>query len=822
MRIGGRCFLEIKPQYSIIANNDRSVANRKFTDRKRPREAFYSLIETMIQENESHPKHHVLVYYGIGGIGKSRLQRNLANTIKLDYDNVPMATIDFANSMYLSPARTLLELAYTFKNWYTNAFPHFFMAYALYFQKRYPNIKFNEEKLLKNDNWNLIASTIGLLAPLTFTSIIPDVVNKVYDLSSKIGLDKEAKSALKDLEELTPSEIEKKLPAFWAYDYKKMKSKLNNELSVIFFDTYEALWGSETNDITKLCVDNWIRELIAQIPGILFVVFSREFIDWAEHKPEWQDALEQHLLDRLSPEDSKEFLKSCGINEEIIKDKMVEVSMGHPYHLDLLVDTYYQIKASEEELRIEAFASSNREILICFLKYLKDDVIATIKLLSLVRRYDIEIFSYLLARIPTGYPSTMFNEFNKYSFVTEIGQEVFQIHEVMRKEIVEYIDKSLYVLGNKIAGNFYADRLEERDYTDNQKKIYIKELLYHKSQCLPESEFSAYLNSKMLAIFRELQFQGESSYLVGLLSEIFTNLASEKLPELYSIYIDMIMLQGEFLNSVKLINDYLERYDFEEVLNNSILLGMYLKRLHHQMIYCNVDILISNCMNVERRISAQSYPFEYNELLFLLGSLYILKGDFEQSKAWLKKSLDWSRKFKLCDMECRTLRKLADISIYEGDYTLAKALCDSGIRIADTSNLQRYRLYLQCSLAEIQRLQGMHSRAIGMYKECQKKFQDIGIHPWVAHTHLALAAVAIGENNVNDALYNLSKADRIYRQYNHKWGGIHVGILRLKLEYTEDVYNESIKLAQQMGHGYEMNLIVHDTENLMIKNLFFL
>lgn len=814
--------MEIRPQYSITTNNGRSVANRKFTDRKEPREAFYSLIELMIQENELQPKHHVLVYYGIGGIGKSRLQRNLSDTLKSDYNNIPMATIDFANSMYLSPARTLLELACTFKNWHPRAFPHFFMAYALYFKKSYPNVRLSEEKLLKSDNWNLIAEAIGILDPLNFTSIIPDVVNRAYRLASKIGLDKEAKSALNDLENLTSSEIEKKLPAFWAYDYQKMKTKLNNELSVIFFDSYEALWGTETNDIAKFCVDSWIRELIAQLPGVLFVVFSREFIDWSEHKPEWQNALDQHLLDRLSPEDSSDFLKSCNINEEAIREKMVEVSMGHPYHLDLLVDTYYQMKASRQELRVEAIASNNREILVCFLKYLKDDVIATIKLLSLVRIYDIEIFSYLLAKIPTGFPSTMFNEFNKYSFVTAIGQGVFQIHEVMRKEIVEYIDKSLYMIGNKVAGNFYANQLEKGDYTENQKKIFIKELIYHKGQCLSKSVFFTFLNSKMLPLFKELQFQGESAYLIGLLHEVFENLSGEKLPELYSIYIDMIMLYGDFSNSVKLLNDYLENYDFEEVLNDSTLLGMYLKKLHHQMIYCNVDILISKCMNVEAHISAQAHLVEYNELLFLLGSLYILKGDFEQSKTWLEKSLDWSAEHKLHDMECRTLRKLADISIYEQDYISAKALCENGISMADEYNLQRYKLYLQCSLAEVQRLQGMYSRATGMYREYQKKFQDIGIHPWVAHTYLALAAVDIEENNISDALSNLSKADRIYRQYNHKWGSIHVAILKLKIEYTDELYNESLRLAQQMGHKYEMDLIAHDTENLIVKNLFFL
>lgn len=34
--------------------------------------------------------------------------------------------------------------------------------------------------------------------------------------------------------------------------------------------------------------------------------------------------------------------------------------------------------------------------------------------------------------------------------------------------------------------------------------------------------------------------------------------------------------------------------------------------------------------------------------------------------------------------------------------------------------------------------------------------------------------------------------------------------------------SHSLRLVQQMGHKYEMDLIIRDTENPIIKNLFFL
>lgn len=118
---------------------------------------------------------------------------------------------------------------------------------------------------------------------------------------------------------------------------------------------------------------------------------------------------------------------------------MVSVSMGHPYQLDLLVDTYIEMKNKNIVPQANLFANNAREILACFFRYLQAEEIAVINILSIPRFYDFMIFKYLLLHFPTGYPVTMFEDFNKFSFVSKMDNETYHIHEIMRKDILETI-----------------------------------------------------------------------------------------------------------------------------------------------------------------------------------------------------------------------------------------------------------------------------------------------------------------------------------------------------------------------------------------------
>ena len=99
---------------------------------------------------------------------------------------------------------------------------------------------------------------------------------------------------------------------------------------VVLFDAYERL-GS---------LDEWVRTwLLPRLPATaLTVVASRQLPGpgWRADAA-WRELLRVVSLRNLGPEESRRYLRACGV-DEALHDRLVEVSRGHPLGLSLLVD----------------------------------------------------------------------------------------------------------------------------------------------------------------------------------------------------------------------------------------------------------------------------------------------------------------------------------------------------------------------------------------------------------------------------------------------------------------------------------------------------
>lgn len=93
-------------------------------------------------------------------------------------------------------------------------------------------------------------------------------------------------------------------------------------------DTYEALWNQTKNDITKFSQDQFVRELISQLPGVLFVISGREYLDWKQVDPDWNNYLKQYEIKTLEDTDVDLFLTNCGIKESDIRKKCSRLVWG--------------------------------------------------------------------------------------------------------------------------------------------------------------------------------------------------------------------------------------------------------------------------------------------------------------------------------------------------------------------------------------------------------------------------------------------------------------------------------------------------------------
>ena len=104
----------------------------------------------------------------------------------------------------------------------------------------------------------------------------------------------------------------------------------NSGRLVVLFDTYERLSP----------LDDWVRtRLLPRLPATaLTVVAGRTPPDSAwRADPAWRELLRVVSLRNLSPEESRQYLQTCGVDPDR-QEQLVELAHGHPLGLSLLAD----------------------------------------------------------------------------------------------------------------------------------------------------------------------------------------------------------------------------------------------------------------------------------------------------------------------------------------------------------------------------------------------------------------------------------------------------------------------------------------------------
>lgn len=821
--------MAITPKIILGSSTEKKyTANKAFTDRKYYKEQFYNEIKKIKLEKENKNfQYHILNFYGIGGIGKSSLQKELCKELD-NNSSVVYTQSDFANT-YNRGAAFLLELAQNLAN-KDILFYHFNLAYAIYLKKSHKDTALlNKEHNLVSDNIKFIANIIGTINGLGVISIIPGAVARIYDVASKkLNLDIEIKEELGKMEIMSPSQCEELLPAFFAYDLNKYLKKNTNKLIIIFLDTYEALWNKVKNDITKFSQDQFVRELISQLPGILFVISGREYLDWNLVDNDWSNYLEQYEIKSLEKTDVDSFLTNCGIKEPDIRNKMQSLSMGVPYQLNILVDTYFEMKNKSIVPRVELFANNARDILECFFKFLREEEISVIKIISIPRFYTFDLFKHLLLHFPTGYSITLFDEFNKFSFISRTDNTTFHIHEIMRRDVLEIMSNEMLQEINKNISEYYFS-LYNNSSVYNVKKIAVRECVYHLKYYLPIKNYINYLLTNILDFFVELQNKGESSYLYEVLSDIFSYITYSDCVKLYEIYTDMIMLNGNFRDAVENIEVFLKRYNIEQISTNSSILQLYVKKIKHQMVYASLNDTIMSINNIKSFINCTNFPHQYAELLYVEGNMLLEQGKFESSQQCFDIVMKLSEQYDFIDMKCRTLRKISDYALIINNVYDAQKYCSLGLDLAKKNNLIRYGNYLECTNAEIYRKLKLFENAKSLYIQCQQKFSDLGIQPWIAHTELGLAMIELEQENYSLAYQHLNFAEKIYIKLCHTWGLLHTQLIRLQAEflqnghYNQNIYDELHYKCAKYGYNYLLEILEKLSQNECVTtNILFL
>jgi tetratricopeptide (TPR) repeat protein len=612
----------------------------------------------------------VLVYHGIGGIGKSRIADELgrmldgesskAEDMDLTPDPAPgsqfcWAKIDFEVSRRRKPALGLYHLRTRLSGKYGFHFPTFDLAFAQYWSKAYPEAplpKPDPSFLEEHGDFALaLLDAVGEVPVAGLLAKIPKHVDrlgeKAMDLYRKRNVE-----ALQGVSALPAHEIEECLPRLWTYDFKNQISKAERR-AVIFFDTYEALREDQSAESKRHQADRWIRKFVKRLPGTLIVVTGHEKLYWPEVTKDWGTVLRQRHLQELSSPYVRSFLKASGIDEKAIRDRIVETISGIPFDWDWAVQLYREIRRKGKEPTPEDFGETPWELHRRFFRYIQDDEMAMLELLAVPRTFSRPIVQALVESFDPGFPVGQFSRLKRFAFINQvdesgIGGEMYAVHDRARNAIREH---GPFLSGQEKVHEFlfeyHAERLadlkpREIGPTHNQS---LQEAFYHGRKVLNIEELGKW-------------FHGAA--------EVF--MQAGDLPLLEVLYVELLKLQEATLDE--------DNPAIAATLHNR-------GEVHRQQAnFSKAEDLFERALTVRKSVLSDQAP-EVAETLSKLGVVYNKIGDREEAETRLKEALDiQNREYnKKQDKVAETLNNLGNVYRRKGEYEKARYKYDEALEI---------------------------------------------------------------------------------------------------------------------------------------------
>jgi hypothetical protein len=324
----------LQSSFDRQADETRPKANRVFTDRDAPKAQFDQARADLPPD-----QHRLLVFYGVGGQGKTALRRELMRRLAAEQPRRHrFGAIDFHVETFRDPPRGLLELRRRLGASGKIRMAVFDVAIARYWERAYPG------EDVTRALGDLFSDGDGILSELAQSG--RDALDLAEDVPFGVGLGvklinrahrwlkdrgaQRACAALAELPALEADQIAERLPWYLGLDLRAHRAEHPEQgAPICFLDTYEALWSDAPDKTGAAAVetDAWVRELISAAPGTLFVILGRERLSWDRRFPDddWAALLaDQHLLGGLAEADADWFLRQIPIDEAAIRRAIID------------------------------------------------------------------------------------------------------------------------------------------------------------------------------------------------------------------------------------------------------------------------------------------------------------------------------------------------------------------------------------------------------------------------------------------------------------------------------------------------------------------
>ncbi|MCA2213213.1 hypothetical protein [Jidongwangia harbinensis] len=462
-----------------VSSTPAITSNTIFTNRVDEMVAFESAIRGLQVQRREHPRltedlrtgrDNVLVFYGMGGIGKSTLSRELQR--RFDAGEVPVperrvsARIDFANLSTFDPEVMLLRLRRCLGQ-LTGELHAFDLAFSTYWERKHPGQPL-AEFLDRRSTLNSINERTGMSEHIQsgLDAFLggAGLVGAAWRLGTLIkdGLVAKVEKAavLRDcpyfeplLNEPSPDLARLFLPVLLAWDLERYQRE-HDAAVVIFLDTWEMVQAHRREPHG---VEDALSRLVYLMPNVLFVITGRSQVTWAEPEravdlkyagPECWPGLDlsgalrrQWLLGALSEEDCERYLTQrlqidgAPAIPAAIRRRIVAGSEGLPLYLDLSAE-HFDGLAGRGEPRAEDFGTTLPHLVTRVVRDLDSAERQLLRAAALVSAFNRDL---LHAAVP-DYRDATIHRFMARHFVKQdrSGWLEYSMHDTLRSSIREH------------------------------------------------------------------------------------------------------------------------------------------------------------------------------------------------------------------------------------------------------------------------------------------------------------------------------------------------------------------------------------------------
>lgn len=383
------------------------------------------------------PRRNVIVYYGLGGIGKTTLSQRLASWVSgeegasvwpsfdADSRRVITARLDLSKEVGLDFETMLVILRIaasqlkqnmtafdiTFSRYWAHAHPN--ERFSDYIQRQSALSKLSGALKLPDQLTKSLEELAGYLGQPTSGLSVLALTGKA--LITQLRSRTRRRQALNDCPRL-PDLLEAGVdpdalgyyPYLLAWDLHRLQQKQPVRM-VVFIDTFEDV-GTRTNRH----LERYLQRLVWLMPNVFFVVTGRNRLEWADiglvSELDWvgpvswpglaigtKEEPRQHLVGALSDRDSDRFLRDRLRHNGValigpeVRERIIANAHGLPLYLDLCVIRFVQLYNAESVLTPQEFDVEFPGLLARVFRDLGAEERAALRAVSLLDSFDVPI-----------------------------------------------------------------------------------------------------------------------------------------------------------------------------------------------------------------------------------------------------------------------------------------------------------------------------------------------------------------------------------------------------------------------------------------------